>query len=99
LSLPHARIATEQTLSLQRTAQTVIHLKQCTRNRQPHGPGLTARAATACVNPEIVSVDEFRGLQRLQDRILQRRGRKIIFETAAVDVDLAVPWRHANPGD
>src|ERR1700686_1355845 len=98
-SLFHARIAPKQSIGLKRAAQIVIHLQKSARDRQPRRAGLSGRAATGGVDRQVVSVYQFRGLQWLEDRVLQRRGREIIFEASTVDVDLAASRRHANAGD
>src|ERR1700686_2321068 len=98
-SLFHARIAPKQSIGLERAAQIVIDLQKSARDRQPRRAGLSGSAATGGVDRQVVSVYHFRGLQWLEDRVLQRRGREIIFEAATVDVDLAAARRHANTGD
>src|ERR1700724_833190 len=97
-SLFHARIAPKQSIGLERAAQIVIHLQKGARDRQPRRAGLSGRAATGGVDRQVVSVYQFRRLQWLEYRVLQRRGREIIFKATAVDVDLAAAWRHANAG-
>src|SRR5207248_10762750 len=61
--------------------------------------GLTDHASAAGVDVEIVSVHHLRGLQWLQDNVLQRNAREVIFEIAAVDVDLAAAGGHPNTSD
>lgn len=98
-ALLHPRIASKQTLAFQSASQIAIGLKKCARNGESRGASLAGNAAAAGINKKIVGVDHLRGLQWLKNHVLQRRARKVILETAAVDVDLAGPRSHANARD
>src|SRR5215471_13877407 len=80
LSLFHARIATQQTLGLERAAQICVDLKQGARDAELGGTGLSDRATATGVNGKIVAIDCLGSLKRLQHDVLQRYGWKIILE-------------------
>src|SRR5204862_6129088 len=65
-SLFHARVSPEQTVRLQRAAKISIHLKESARNREPHRPGLSARATTARVDRDVVGIYGLCCLKRLE---------------------------------
>src|SRR5207248_3189766 len=95
-SLLHSRIASKQTLAFQAAAQIGVGLNERPRNGETRCSSLTGDSAATSVNEKIVGVDHLRRLQWLKDHVLQRNARKVIFEVAAVDVDLAGSRSHPN---
>src|SRR5215471_3258393 len=99
LSLFHARIATQQTLGLERAAQICVDLKQSARDAELRGTGLSHRTPATRVNGNVVAIDCLGSLKRLQHDVLQRYGWEIILEAAAVDVDFTTAGHHTNACD
>jgi hypothetical protein len=71
-------------------------LKKRSRDRELSRAGLTHAAATGSLDKYVVSVNGFRILEGLQDHVLQRHSRKIVFESTSVDIDLSAALHHAN---
>jgi len=92
----HPRIASKQAFAFQSASQIAIGLKECPRDGKTRRAGLAGNAAAAGINEKIVSVNHLRRLQWLKNYVLQRDAWEIIFEIAAVDVDLAAPRSHPN---
>ena len=95
-ALLHPRIASKQAFAFQSASQIAIGLKECPRDGKTRRAGLAGNAAAAGINEKIVSVNHFRRLQWLKHYVLQRSTREVIFEIAAVDVNLAAPRSHPN---
>jgi len=67
------------------------------RGRWPtRGASLAGNAAAAGINEKIIGVYHLRRLQRLKHYVLQWNTREVIFEIAAVDIDLAAARSHPN---
>ena len=99
LSLFHARIATQQTLGLERAAQICIDLKQSACDAELRGTGLSNGTTATRVNGKVVAVNCLGSLKRLQHDVLQRCRWEIIFEASAVDIDFATAGRHPDACD
>ena len=99
LAFLHPRIASKEAFGFQATANIRVGLEQSASNCQPGRARLTRGATAAGVNRDVVGVDDFGGLQRLQNNVLKRHGRKVIFKTAAIDIDLAASRSHPNSCD
>src|SRR5207245_5620675 len=86
-ALLHPRIASKQTLAFQSASQIAIGLKKCARHGESRGASLAVNAAAAGINKKIVGADHLRGWQCLTNHFLPRRARKVILDTATLQLD------------
>src|SRR5258708_3825439 len=98
LTLVLARVTRQQTQFLQLAAQLDIEIQQRARDAQLGRSGLTGGPAAIGGDQNIELVGCFGGEQRLAHDCARRFARKIMFEGAAVDGDLAFagPQKHTR---
>src|SRR5580704_8383256 len=99
LTLMLTRIAREHAQLLQFPAQLRVELDQCASNTQLGGSGLPVGAAAGCGDPNIELIGRFGGQKRLPHDRSRRLAGEVVFKSAAVDRDLALPVPQKYPGD
>src|SRR6202023_1329766 len=90
LALMLARIAREHAQLFQFPTQFRVELDQCASDPQLSGSGLPGGTATGCGDPNIELVGRFRGQKRLAHDRARRLAREVVFESPAIDRDLAL---------
>src|SRR5947207_2254660 len=99
LALLLARVAREQTVGLQRSAQRGFRELQCPGDAMTDRAGLPVGAAAADVDADVKFRRVVGQRERTGGHASQGLGRKVVFKRAAVDGDLAAAGRDADAGD
>src|SRR5690554_4942884 len=99
LTLFHARIASQKSCFLQRTAVLRINLEQCASNAVADCTGLAACSAAMCSNQHIVLAVCIGKTKRLLHDQFQGFQTEIVVDIAFIDDDSSFTRYQTNSGD